>query len=142
MLKSVLATLSLGLIGMPAIADEIWSTPIGDVYYDHDTDDDWAVLSYPGANDVRGLAYLKNLAGIYKGRGAYAGIWIEPDSPDTEKCNVAISDPETGEPRYTWGQVELVFTEPDFPSGWVAIRGDCFNPPSNYLIGKPVVTSE
>jgi len=127
------------VFGASAAADEVWSTPIGDVVYEADTPKGWAVWSYPGLTD-RGTVYLKGLAGIYEDRGAYAGIWVEPATSDIELCDVAVTDPVTGEPQFNWGRVDIVFTEPDFPGGWVALRGNCFNQPSDYLIGKPVTT--
>ena len=111
MRKPITALLGLSLIGLSAIADEVWSTPIGDVVYEDETDE---------------------------GRTAYAGIWIEAESPGIELCDVAVTDPATGESHYNWGRVDIVFTEPDFPGGWVALRGSCFNDPGDYLIGKPV----
>jgi hypothetical protein len=137
MRKSIMALVGLSLFGLPAVADEVWSTPIGDVVYEDETETGWAVWSYPGQSE-RGTVYLKDLAGVYEGRGAFTGIWVESDGPDVEPCDVAIVNPATGESHYNWGRVDIVFTEPDFPGGWVALRGDCFNQPSDYLIGKPV----
>ena len=141
MRKSILALAGLGILALSATADEVWSTPIGDVVYQDETEDGWAVWSYPGTA-APGTVYLKDLAGIYEGRGAYAGIWVEPERPGIELCDVAVANPVTGEPHYNWGRVDIVFTEPDFPGGWVALRGDCFNDPSDYLIGKPVTSFE
>ena len=95
MRKSITALLGLSLIGLSAIADEVWSTPIGDVVYEDETDDGWAVWSYPGLTE-RGTVYIKDLAGVYEGRTAYAGIWIEAESPGIELCDVAVTDPATG----------------------------------------------
>lgn len=97
MRKSITALLGLSLIGLSAIADEVWSTPIGDVVYEDETDDGWAVWSYPGLTE-RGTVYIKDLAGVYEGRTAYAGIWIEAESPGIELCDVAVTDPATGNP--------------------------------------------
>lgn len=141
MLKPLLISLGISLFGLAASADEVWSTDIGDVVYESETDSGWAVWSYPGVT-ARGTVYLKDLAGVYEGRGAYAGIWVEPEDPDTEMCDVAISNPVTGKAHYNWGRVDIVFTEPDYPAGWVALRGTCFNDPADYLVGKPVVASE
>lgn len=134
----VAAALMIGA-AMPAIADEAWSTEIGEVIYDHETDQGHAVLTYPiEGSEVRGIAYVDDLAGQYEGRTAYTGVWIEPDDSGSETCAYAITDPETGEPRRTWGQFEMVFTEPDYPSGWVIKRGYCFEAPVEFLVGKPI----
>jgi len=58
MRKSITALLGLSLIGLSAIADEVWSTPIGDVVYEDETDDGWAVWSYPGLTE-RGTVYIR-----------------------------------------------------------------------------------
>lgn len=133
------AALLAATTSAPAMADEVWSTSIGEVIYDHETDAGQAVLTYPieGA-DVLGIGYIDGLAGVFEGRSAYRGIWIEPDGTGSPACDYAITDPETGEPRQTWGRVEMIFTEPDFPSGWVIKRGYCFGDLDQVLIGKPV----
>ncbi|MEH6410481.1 MAG: hypothetical protein V7741_08145 [Hyphomonas sp.] len=123
-----------------ALADEVWTSQIGDVINERELPSGEAVLSYPAADgEARGLAYIEGLAQQYEGRGAFEGVWIEDDLPPESACSVSIADPETGAARNNWGRIELVFTEPDFPGGWVAIRGDCFNQPDSYLIGKPLI---
>lgn len=135
----ILATGAMLAAGGAACADEVWTSEIGDVIYDHDTGDGHAVLTYPiEGSDVRGLGYIAGLGGVYEGRTAYTGIWIEPDDAGAPACDYAITDPETGEPRQTWGQVEMIFVEPDFPSSWVIKRGYCFEPLSEFLVGHPV----
>lgn len=139
MIKIITAAAACTLISAASFADEVWTTPIGDVIYERDLETGHAVLSYPtDDNAMRGLAYINDLAGQYTQRGAFTGVWIEDEMIGGEACDVSIADPETGEPRSHWGRVDLIFTEADFPGGWVAIRGDCFEQPENYLIGKPV----
>ena len=134
-----LAGLPTGLLAGAASADEVWSTEIGEVIYDHETDAGHAVLTYPiEGSDARGIGYIDGLAGEYEGRSAYTGIWIEPDDVSAPRCDYAITDPETGEPRWTWGQIEMVFVQPDFPGSWVIQRGYCFETPSEFLVGEPV----
>ncbi|MEQ8299107.1 MAG: hypothetical protein RH945_01045 [Hyphomonas sp.] len=143
MLRTTLMAATALACASGALADEVWSTQIGDVVYERDLPTGEAVLSYPAADgEARGLAYVEGLAQTYQGRGAFEGVWIENDLAPDAACSVSISDPETGAPRNNWGRLELVFTEPDFPGGWVAIRGDCFNEPDSYLIGKPVVAED
>ena len=161
-MKTGLTVLVAGLAfaGMAA-ADEVWTTQIGDVIYETELPQQKiAVLSYPLSdgdalpvdNDAeegidpapRGRVYIYDLAGVYTGRGAFTGVWIEPEGTrdESDLCDTAIVNPETGATVYNWGRVDLVFTEPDFPGGWVAMRGDCFDHPDQYLIGKPVVGGE
>lgn len=137
-MKSILAaSLAFAAIALPAIADEVWSTPVGDVIYEDDLATGEAVLSFPtGDPDVRSMAYFTGMAGVFTGRDYFEGIWIEPDAANA--CPISISDPKSGESRNNWGRIQIVFTEPDFPGGWVAMRGSCFDTPDQFLVGKPV----
>lgn len=142
MLKYIAAAAICAVFAAPVIADEAWSSEIGDIIYERDLESGEAVLSYPfGEGDARGFAYVEGLAGKYEGRGAFTGVWIESDITEGEACNVSIADPETGEARNNWGRLDIVFTEPDFPGGFVAMRGDCFEEPGSYLVAKPVIGS-
>ncbi len=137
-MKSILAaSLAFAAIALPAIADEVWSTPVGHVIYEDDLATGEAVLSFPTEDpDVRSMAYFTGMAGVFTGRDYFEGIWIEPDAANA--CPISISDPKSGEPRNNWGRIQIVFTEPDFPGGWVAMRGSCFDTPDQFLVGKPV----
>lgn len=140
-MKSAICTAAALALAATASADEVWSSEIGDVIYERDLENGMAVLSYPtGFEDERGEAFLLGLAGQYEGRGRYDGIWIEPQEPETSgECPVAISHPETGEPVYNWGRVEMIFVDPDFPGSWIAQKGSCFDEPKDVLVGRPIV---
>lgn len=131
------AILGVGLIAGLASADEVWTTEIGDVIYETDLDNGMAVLSYPTDGETRGLAYLSGLAGVYTGRTAYDGIWMEP-ATDTGTCELEMAAPQTGELSNNWGRVRVIFVDADFPSTFVALRGDCFDEPSEMLVARPV----
>lgn len=143
MLKKIAAsaTLGLGLISGGAMADEVWSTAIGEVVYEVDLDNGMAVLSYPTDSDDRGRAYVSGLAGQYTGRTAYDGIWIEAGSA-AGLCDVAMAAPDTGETSRNWGRVRVVFVDEDFPSTFVAMRGDCFEEPTEMLVARPITAFE
>ena len=121
----------------PALADEVWSTDIGDVIYEADLENGMAVLSYPTDGETRGLAYVAGLAGEYTGRTAYEGVWMEP-ATEAGICDVEIAAPETGEISNNWGRIEVIFVDPDFPGSFVALRGDCFEEPTEMLVARPV----
>ena len=140
MTKLSIAALAAITIAFPVAADEVWKTDIGDVVYERELESGDAVWSYPAEDGTRGLAYFQGLAGVYEDRTSFTGIWIEANIESHDRgCAVSLFDPETGEARNNWGRINLVFTEPDFPGGWVAIRGSCFDQPHAFLVGKPVV---
>lgn len=121
-----------------AHADEVWATEIGEVYY-ADEINGYAVFHYPTMRDgVEGIAYFKDLAGNYDNRsGTFEGYWVEPVSGSSASCDIAIVD-EKGDTYTSWGRLKIMFTETAFPSGWVALRGDCFDEPNDALVGKPM----
>lgn len=139
MIRKILA--GLAVIGAAtsgfAFADEVWSTEIGDVIYEIDLENGMAVLSYPTDGEDRGRAYLSGLAGVYTDRTGYEGIWIEAPS-EGDLCDVAMVAPDSGETSSNWGRVRLVFVDPDFPSTFVAMRGNCFDEPTEMLVARPV----
>jgi hypothetical protein len=141
MRKLIITAMLAGLCATLAMADEVWSSNFGDIIYERDLDNGMAVLSYPleDYEDQRGLIYVFGLAGQYEGRGRYDGIWIEPfEMSDPKLCEVAISNPETEDPEYKWGRVELIFANPDYPGTFVAQGADCFEDPIDVVIGYPV----
>ena len=127
----------LAFTAAPALADEVWSTDIGEVIYEADLANGMAVLSYPTDGEIRGLAYVAGLAGEYAGRTGYEGVWMEPAS-EAGICDVEIAAPETGEISNNWGRIKVIFVDPDFPGSFVALRGDCFEEPSQMLVARPV----
>ena len=141
MLRIILAAMAMSGVSAAGVAaaDEVWSTEIGDVIYEIDLENGMAVLSYPTDGEARGRAYLSGLAGVYTGRTGYEGIWIEAESEgEGALCDVAMVAPDSGESSMNWGRVRVVFVDPDFPSTFVAMRGDCFDDPSEMLVARPV----
>ncbi len=137
MRHALTALLVLGTAALPAMADEVWSTPFGEVIYEDELPTGEAVLTFPEVDGTtRSAAYLQGMAGVYTGRTYFEGVWVEPSTEGD--CPVSIAHPETGELTNHWGRIRIIFTEPDFPSGWVALRGDCFDDMDQYLVGKPV----
>jgi hypothetical protein len=139
MIRTILTAVAFGGVsaGGMAVADEVWSTEIGDVIYEIDLENGMAVLSYPTDGEDRGRAYVSGLAGVYTERTGYDGIWIEPQSEDG-LCEVGMVAPDSGESSMNWGRVRVVFVDPDFPSTFVAMRGDCFDEPTEMLVARPV----
>lgn len=120
-------------------ADEVWTTPVGEIVYEADLEGGEAVLSFPGETGQRLLGIFPGLAGVTEERGFFAGVWIDPDASEDGLCPGAMADPVNGGTSYTWGRMDLIFTKPDFPGGFVVMKGNCFDQASDYLIAQPVV---
>ncbi|MFC7291793.1 hypothetical protein [Hirschia litorea] len=122
-----------------AHADEVWKTEIGNVIY-ADEINEYAVLHFPTMREnVMGIAYIKDLAGNYDNRDhTFEGYWVEPIAGASTACEVGIVDAQ-GDTYRSWGRLKLIFTETAFPSGWVALRGECFDEPTDALVGKPII---
>jgi len=137
MIKRSLMCIAALTVWAAAFADEVWSTVIGDVIYEADINE-IAVLSYPlEGNEERGHVFISGLGGNYDDRGHFEGYWSEP-SLGHSGCQMSIVD-ENGRTTDNWGRVTITFLESGFPSGWVAVRGKCFEEPKEHLVGNPIV---
>ncbi|MEL6955534.1 MAG: hypothetical protein AAFO88_02715 [Pseudomonadota bacterium] len=137
------AAFALTLAAAPALADEVWSSDIGDVIYEDDLYNGQAVLSYPLPDgETRGLAFVDDLALNYDNRSVHGGIWIEPEVTGEPTCATAVLDPTTNQPVTNWGRIEVIFLTSAFPSGFVVKRGNCFEEPWDVLVAKPIVGGE
>ncbi len=132
-----------GLCSGAAMADEQWTSDGKTVIYEAE-EGNMAVLSYDGTT-----IYLEGLAGVYEGRGTYTGVWMLDEMPMTDDgagnevpvqgCDFAMLRPgKSGETTQYWGQVELTFIDPDYPGTWIGYFGDCFDPPSDTMVARPV----
>ena len=140
MLRTFAVTLGTILaISGQAQADEVWTTPVGEVVYEADLETGEAVLSFPGESGQRLLGIFPGLAGESEERGFFAGIWLDPESATEGLCPGAMTDPIGGGKAYTWGRMDIIFTKPDFPGGFVVLKGTCFDQATDYLIAEPVV---
>lgn len=130
--------LAAGLAALPALADEVWSSEIGEIIYEDDIGE-YAVLSFPGdGGEVRYLAFIEGLGLNYDDRGRHDGYWTGPSGDGFVSCPVSITD-HTGESTDNWGRVEMIFLDTGFPSAFIAQRGACFDPPVDALSAKPVL---
>ena len=114
-----------------AVADEVWTTPEYDVVYEADRGRT-AIWSY---GDGVGTVFIDGLAGNFSDRGSYSGYWVQESS--SLRCDT-YREGADGEPTYHWGQFELTFIDPAFPSRWYANFGLCDREPSIHLDGTPV----
>ena len=103
----------------PALADEAWVLPGGgEVTWDDDV------------NDVAVLSYPVGLSAAIDDRGIFHGYWIGP-SGDSD-CAATLTGPD-GTRSAAFGQAIITFDQPSFPSGWSALIGQCFDPPSDEM---------
>ncbi len=129
MLRHLILTAFIALLPLSLQADEVWTTELGDVVYQRETDG-MAVLSVP-LNDVFGLIYLPGLAGNYNDRSTHTGFWI---SDEIGPCRAQMQSPE-GLLSSSWGRVKVIFDGPAFPTGWTMQLGSCFADPDVTLRG-------
>lgn len=139
--KTILSAIAMiaGAAAAPALADEVWTTPYGDVYYETDLNNGQGVLR----NDDEGMItrfYIDNLAGNATGRSTYTGFWVGL-TPEGEQpviaCDVGLEDPISGKVSFDWGQLTLSFIDPDYPGRWIAFGGECFGEPEDMIFAEP-----
>jgi hypothetical protein len=128
------AVIVLAAGAAPALADEVWSTPFGDMQWEI-TLRDMAVFNLYGdgvaPSEMR--LFLPGLqADVMGGRGHYSGFWTAESGEPA--CSAALTDP-MGTTTYDWGRVELTFDSPEFPSSWTARFGTCFGEPEETFRG-------
>ncbi|MBY9066002.1 hypothetical protein K1X12_03780 [Hyphomonas sp. WL0036] len=140
MIRTV-AMSAIALLSVSGVAgtDEVWTTPVGEVVYEQDLDTGEAVLSFPGESGERLLGVFPEMAGVTEGRVFFGGYWVDPDAREDGPCMSAMADPINGGATYAWGRVDLIFVEPDFPARFVALKGNCFDQPTDFLVAEPVV---
>ncbi len=108
-----------------------WTSPLGDIAYTLESGAS-GILEYPVKfGDNLGYLYINGLAGEFGGPGPLEGYWSEPDvSHDDEDdttliCPFAIID-DHGRTTRNWGRLKIAFTDDDFPSSFILMRGRCF----------------
>ncbi|MCC5995349.1 MAG: hypothetical protein JJU18_03135 [Oceanicaulis sp.] len=119
----------------PVMADEVWSTPYGPMQWET-TLGDMAVFNLYG-DGVAPSALRLFLPGMaldaMGGRGEYYGFWTAESGERV--CPAALTDP-MGLTTRDWGSVELRFDRAEFPSGWTARVGVCFDAPGESIRGE------
>ena len=121
---------------MTAQADEVWTSELGEIVYESEIDR-YAVLSFP-AGETRGYAFIDGLAGNYEDRNRiFTGYWTEEAAVDADYgCPMEMTD-QMGRTANIWGRLMVVFHDQAFPSGFSAVRGDCFDEPDSMLMAYP-----
>jgi hypothetical protein len=128
--------LSLALLALtattPALADEVWSTPIGDIVYERDMGT--VAIWKQNANDTTYTYYILGLGGNTAERYFHTGYWLAPGAGN---CDVAITGPDK-QTSTTWGHVSVAFDFGGFPSGFTMQTSACGEPMDGFLRAEPL----
>ncbi len=122
----------------PAAADEIWGNgPINAIWAAEL--EGFAVFEVT-INDAKGARTLRLwVSGLTAGdqnRGTFGGYWTSVDGTGPE-CQMPVID-GYGDEAWAWGELELTFNGPAFPSGWQAALGHCFVEAAEFIAVDPV----
>jgi len=139
--RNALAALSMAVAvaAAPAVADEVWQDGNLMVTWVAEDVGGYAVFSFLRTDpkvDRSGNIFLYGLRGDMTDRATFGGYWATNDS-GAERCPMPIIDAE-GNEMWTWGEVELTFDAPAFPSGWSAALGLCFREAVEFWTVQPV----
>ena len=124
----IIATL-FALTPLLTHADEVWTTPRGDIVYEQDMQG-LAILSIPMGNG-RASLYFPGLGGNFSNRSTHQGYWINDGAGD---CNAMLYGPD-GRGSRDWGRVTVVFDGPAFPTDLTLWTGNCFDQPDQPVRG-------
>jgi hypothetical protein len=132
----------MALTACPALADEVWSTPAGEIVYEKVLDGGMAVFSMPAlplmydaAADATGWVYIPDLANADGVRSFHEAFWIVEGM---QFCPMAMVAPD-GRKSYAWGRAQIAFDLPSVPSGFTMISGLCAYEPFLPLRAEPVL---
>ena len=135
--QSLIAFLALAA---PAVADEAWSTQLGEVFWESDAGDTAVLaLHVDTKEDAVGETvrfYIVGLsADVMGGRGAYSGYWTS--TSDEPLCDAGLTD-SSGKVTHAWGRIDMTSVSDAFPSQWTAQMGHCFADPDSLITGVPI----
>ena len=127
-MKSLLALL---LLATPALADEMWTTPSGQAFWDLDAANASVFAVPTPRGDLR--LYIPGLADRIEKRGVHQAYWIGTGDTD---CGATLTGPD-GVASADWGFGTVTFDAPTFPTGWTATLGRCNALPAFGLRAEP-----
>ncbi|MBY6113050.1 hypothetical protein KUW09_06080 [Mameliella alba] len=109
-------------LAAPALADEVWTSDMGDIIYETDTQGA-AILSFTNVDGYRAIVVVPGLAGNYDNRSVHDGFWMGEGAGD------CLSSMTLGtQSGHQWGQALISFDRPSFPTSFTLTLGDCFGP--------------
>ncbi len=129
---------AIALAPSAALADEMWGNATTAVVWEAEIEG-YAVLTFIMSNmkvQRTGTLFVAGLQGNDQNRATFGGYWSSLD-PNGPQCSMPIID-ANGNEAWTWGQLELTFYNPAFPSGWEAALGLCFDPAVEFIAVDPI----
>lgn len=121
MLRYTLAAL---LLATPAVADEVWTSDMGQIVYQ--TEENGAAhFSFTNVDAYPATLVIPGLAGNYSDRGVHDAYWI---GEGAGYCDAFLTIPGSDLPSTNWGRAVVSFDQPSFPTGFTMTLGDCFGP--------------
>ena len=141
-MKSKIAAAALALpfslaLFNPAAADEQWQNgPIQAIWAAEQNGFAVFEVTIHDAKGARTLnLWVNGLTAGDQNRATFGGYWTSLDGTGTA-CQMAILD-GYGNEVWAWGEIELTFDRPGFPSGWQAALGQCFIPAVEFIAVQP-----
>jgi hypothetical protein len=122
-MRCLLAAMLLLSTALPALADEVWTTPAGDIVYVEDIGE-VAHLAFTAVNGNESQVleiYVEGLGGNTDHRGTHDGMFYVQGRNDCGAEKTTPSGWSTG----TWGKIRIVFDQPGYPSGFDIYGGSC-----------------
>jgi len=129
MLKPLILSSLLSLSPYAVTADEVWTTPQGDIVYEQDAPEA-AIWSMPINGAIVSL-YFPGLSFNYNNRSTHEGYWISDGATD---CTAMLYGSD-GRGSRSWGRAIVTFDGAAFPSDLTLWWGDCFAQPSHPIRG-------
>ncbi len=124
------------LAAMPATADEVWKTDLGEIMWETDYDGG-AIFRIDTGKGKFVRFYIEGLEPTGMPRGHFDGFWIS--TSDEGMCSAELVGPDGTRSR-TWGRVSLTFVDKEFPSDWTALTGECMGEPHEVMTGRAVTS--
>ena len=121
---SLFAATTLG--AMPALADEVWNSNIGEIAWEESLGDD-AVLRLGDGDGLMRMIVPGLARDTMGGRGAYTGMWIAAEGDVA--CATQMVDP-LGSKSEFWGTFTITFVNDGFPSDFAGVYGLCLDSPT------------
>ena len=124
------------LAAMPATADEVWKTDLGEIMWETDYDGG-AIFRIDTGKGKFVRFYIEGLEPTGMPRGHFDGFWIS--TGDESMCSAELVGPDGTRSR-TWGRVSLIFVDKEFPSDWTALTGECMGEPHEVMTGRALTS--